>query len=46
MCSCITLCWIRQLSNTILTDPVTFGVQELCVVVLHSSGPDSYLTLL
>jgi hypothetical protein len=45
MCSCITFCWTRQLSNSTLTDPVTFGVQELCVLVLYSSGPDSYLTL-
>ena len=41
MCTCITFCWIRQLSNTTLTDPVKFGVQELCVLVLHSAGPDS-----
>jgi hypothetical protein len=41
MCTCITFCWIRQLSNTTLTDPVEFGVQELSVLVLHSAGPDS-----
>jgi hypothetical protein len=41
MCTDITFCWIRQLSNTTLTDPVKFGVQELCILVLHSAGPDS-----
>jgi hypothetical protein len=46
MCMCITFCWIRQLFNTTLTSPVTFGGRVLCVLVLHSAGPDSYLTLL
>ena len=41
MCTSITFCWIRQLSNTTLTGPVTFGV---CVLVLHYAGSDSYLT--
>jgi hypothetical protein len=26
--------------------PVAFGGRELCVLVLHSAGPGSYLTLL
>jgi hypothetical protein len=46
MCTCITFCWTRQLSNTTLIDPVAFRGRELCVLVLHSTGPDSYLTLL
>jgi hypothetical protein len=46
MCTCITFCWIRQLSRTTLTGPVTFGVRELCLFVLHSAGTDNYLTLL
>jgi len=46
MCTCITFCWTRHLFNTTLIDPVAFGERELCVLVLHSSGPDSYLTLL
>jgi hypothetical protein len=45
MCTCIIFCWIRQLFNTTLTGPVAFGVQELCVLVLHSAGTDSYLKL-
>jgi hypothetical protein len=46
MCTCITFCWIRQLSNTTLTGSVVFGGRELCVLVLHSAGSDSYLILL
>jgi hypothetical protein len=46
MCTCITFCWIRQLANTTLTGPVAFGGRELCVLVLHSAGSDSYLALL
>jgi hypothetical protein len=46
MCTCITFCWIRQLSSTTLTGPVTFGVRELCLFILHSAGTDNYLTLL
>ena len=46
MCTCITLCCTRQLSNTTLIGPVVFGGRELCVLVLHSAGPDSYLALL
>ena len=46
MCTYITFCWTRQLFNTTLTGPVTFGGQELCVLVLHSAGSDSYLSLL
>ena len=46
MCSCITFCWTRQLFNTTLIGPVTFEGRELCVFVLHSAVPDSYLTLL
>jgi hypothetical protein len=46
MCTCITFCWTRQLFNTTLIGPVAFGGRELCVLVLHSVGPDSYATLL
>ena len=46
MCTCIIFCWIRQLFNTTLTGPVPFGVQELCVHVLHSAETDSHLKLL
>ena len=46
MCTCIIFCWIRQLFNITLTGPVTFGVQELFVLILYSAGPDSYLTIL
>ena len=46
MCTCITFCWTRQLFNTTLIGPVTFEGRELCVLVLHSAVPDSYLTLL
>jgi hypothetical protein len=46
MCTCIMFCWIRQLLNTTLTGPVAFGGRELCVLVLHSAGPDCYFTLL
>jgi hypothetical protein len=45
MCACIIFCWIRQLFNTNLTGPVTFGVHELCELILHSAGPDSYLRI-
>jgi hypothetical protein len=38
MCACVTFCWIRQLSSTTLTGPVTFGVRELCLCVLYSAG--------
>ena len=46
MCSCITFRWTRQLSSTTLIGPLAFGERDLCVVVLLSAGPDSYLTLL
>ena len=46
MCTCITLCCSRELYNTALIGPVTVGGRELCVLVLHYAGPDSYLTLL
>jgi hypothetical protein len=46
VCTCITFCWAKQLSNTTLIGPVAFGGQELCVLVLHYAGPDSYLALL
>jgi hypothetical protein len=42
----ITFCWTRQLFKNILTGPVAFGGRDLCVLILHSAGPDSYLTLL
>jgi hypothetical protein len=44
MCTCITFCLTRQLSSTTLIVPVIFGGRELFVLVLHSLGPDSYLT--
>ena len=31
MCTCITFCWTRHLSNTTLIGPVAFGGLELCV---------------
>jgi hypothetical protein len=46
MCTCIAFCWNRQLFKNTLTGPVAFGGRELCVLKLHSGGPDSYLTLL
>jgi hypothetical protein len=46
MCTCITFCWTRHLFNTTLIDPVAFGGLELCVLVLHSAAPDTYLILL
>jgi len=46
MCTCITFCWTRWLFNTTLIGPMVLGERELCVLVLHSAGPDSYLTLL
>jgi hypothetical protein len=46
MCTYITCCCIRQLFKNALTGPVAFGGWELCVFILHSAGPDSYLTLL
>ena len=45
MCTFITFCCTRQLFNTTLIGPATFGGGELYVIVLHSAGPDSYLTL-
>jgi hypothetical protein len=44
MCTFITFCCTRQLFNTTLIGPVTFQGRELCVLVLHSAGLDSYLT--
>jgi hypothetical protein len=46
VCTWITFCWTRQIFNTALIGPVVFGERELCVLVLHSAGPVSYLTLL
>ena len=57
MCTCITFRWTTQLFNTTfigpmafggryLFGPVAFGQWELCVLVLHYAGPDSYLALL
>ena len=46
MCTCITFYWTRQLFNTTMIDPVAFEERELCVLLLHSAVPDSYLTLL
>jgi hypothetical protein len=43
MCTCITFCCTRHLSNTTLIGPVACGGRELCVLVLHSAGPDIYL---
>jgi hypothetical protein len=36
----------QKLFSTTLIGPVAFGIRELCVLVWHSAGPDSYLTLL
>jgi hypothetical protein len=46
MCICITFCLTWQLFSTTLIGPVTFQGRELCVLLLHSAVPDSYLTLL
>jgi hypothetical protein len=46
MCTCSTFYWTRQLFSTNCICPVAFGGRELCVPVLHSTGPDSYSTLL
>jgi hypothetical protein len=46
MCTCITFCWTRHLSNTTLIGPVACGGLELCVLVLYSAAPDTYLILL
>ena len=46
MCTCVTFCLTRQLLNSILIGPMAFRERELCVVVLYSAGPHSYLTLL
>jgi hypothetical protein len=46
MCNCIIFFWTRQLFNSVLIGSVAFGERELCVLVLHSAEPDSYLTLL
>jgi hypothetical protein len=46
MCTCIIFCWIRLLFNTTLIGPVALGGRELCVLVLHSAGSESYLALL
>jgi hypothetical protein len=43
MCTCITFCCTRHLSNTTLIGPVACGGRELCVLVLHSAGLDIYL---
>ena len=46
MCTCVTFCLTRQLLNSILIGHMAFREQELCVIVLHSAGLDSYLKLL
>jgi hypothetical protein len=46
MCTCIKLCWTRQLFCTTLIGSMTFGGLISCVLVLYSAGPASYLTLL
>ena len=33
------------LFNSIFIGPDAFGERELCVIVLYSFGPDSYLTV-
>ena len=43
MCTCITFCCTRHLFNTTLIGSVTCGGPELCVLILHSAGPDIYL---
>ena len=42
LCTCITLCWTKQLFSTTLIGPVAFRGRELFVLVLHSAGPDIY----
>jgi hypothetical protein len=46
MCTCITFCLTRELLNSILIGPMAYRERELRVLVLHSTGPDSYLTQL
>jgi hypothetical protein len=46
MCTCITFCWIRQLFTTTMNGHVFFVGRELCGLVLHSTGSDSYQTIL
>jgi hypothetical protein len=46
MCNCITFFWTKQLFNSVLIGPVAFGGRDVCVLVLHSGGPDRYLALL
>ena len=38
----ITFYWTRHLFNTTLIGPMALGGRELCVLILHSVGPDSY----
>jgi hypothetical protein len=44
MCTCITFYLTRHLCITTLIGPLAFEGRELCVLVLHFAGPDSYLT--
>jgi hypothetical protein len=46
MCTFIIFWWIRELSNTTLIGRVAIGGRALCALVLHSTGPDSYLALI
>ena len=46
MRTCITFCWTQHLFSTTVISPVAFRGPKLCVLVLHSVGSDSYLTLL
>ena len=45
MCTCITFCWTTQLFNITFIGPMAFGGRNLFVRVLHSAGPDNYLTV-
>jgi len=46
MCTCITIWGTTQLIYITLIGRVAFGGRELCILVLLSAEPDSYLTLL
>ena len=46
MYTCITVCWIRQLSSTTLNGPVTFDGRELCVFITFSRTKQIFNTTL
>ena len=45
MCTDITFCWTKQLFNITFIGPKAFGGRHLFVRVLHSVGPENYLTV-